>query len=51
MISTADLIHCCPGQSDSCGKLIPGHFDTALINNGTGEDIGLDGMFKLGLNF
>ena len=47
-VSTADSIHCCPGQWDSHGRLIPGRFDTALINDGTGEDIGLDGMFKLG---
>ena len=28
---------------------IPGRFDTELINDGTGEETGLDGMFKLGL--
>jgi hypothetical protein len=50
IVSTANSIHCCPGQSDSRGKPIPGCFNTALINDGTGEDIGLDGMFKLGLN-
>ena len=43
MVLTADSIHCCPKRHDSHGKLIPGHFDTALINDGTGEDIGLDG--------
>ena len=46
-ISTADSIHCRPGWRNSHGKPIPGRFDTALINDGTGEDIGLDGMSKL----
>jgi hypothetical protein len=49
MVSTADSIHCRPGRHDSRGKTIPGRFDTALINDGTGEDIGLDGTLKLGL--
>lgn len=43
---TSDSIHCHPGRHDSRGKLVPGRFDTALINDGTGEDIGLDGMLK-----
>ncbi|KAF8811590.1 hypothetical protein BYT27DRAFT_7231651 [Phlegmacium glaucopus] len=30
-------------REDSHGKLIPSRFDTGLINDGTGEDIGLDG--------
>lgn len=47
IVSTADSIHCCPEKYDSRGKLVPGRFDTALINDGTGEDLGLDGMFKL----
>ncbi|KAF8806355.1 hypothetical protein BYT27DRAFT_7257744 [Phlegmacium glaucopus] len=42
-VLTADSIHCCPGRSDSRGKPIPGRFDTALINDGTGEDVRLDG--------
>ena len=49
MVLTADSIHCYPGQRDSRGKLIPGRFDTALINDGTGEELGLDGTFNLGL--
>ena len=43
-VSTADLIHCRPGRSDSHGNPILGRFDTALINDGTGEDTGLEGM-------
>ncbi|KAF8812743.1 hypothetical protein BYT27DRAFT_7220846 [Phlegmacium glaucopus] len=42
-IVTADSVHCCPGQLDSHGKPLPSRFDTALINDSTGEDIGLDG--------
>jgi hypothetical protein len=45
-VLTADSIHCRPGRRDSRGKPVPGRFDTALINDGTGEDIGLDGMFQ-----
>jgi hypothetical protein len=45
-VSTADSIHCSPGRSDSRGNQIPGRFDTALINDGTGEETGLDGMSK-----
>jgi hypothetical protein len=43
-ISTSDSIHCRPGWIDSRGKQIPGRFDTGLINDGTGEDTGLNGM-------
>ena len=48
-VSTADSVHCRPGWSDSHGNPIPGRFDTALINDGTGEETGLDGMSKLEL--
>jgi hypothetical protein len=48
-VSTADSVHCRPGRSDSHGNPIPGRFDTALINDGTGEETGLDGMSKLEL--
>jgi hypothetical protein len=50
-ISTADSIHCRPGRSDSHGNPIPGRFDTALINDGTGEETGLDGTSELVLLF
>ena len=46
-VLTADSIHCRPGWSNTHGQSIPGRFDTALINDGTGEDIGLDGTSKL----
>ena len=40
---TADSIHCQPERLNTRGMKIPGHFDTALINDGTGEDIGMEG--------
>jgi hypothetical protein len=48
-VSTADSIHCYPGRSDSHGNPISGRFDTALINDGTGEETGLEGVSKLKL--
>jgi hypothetical protein len=44
MASTSDSIHCRPGQNNLHGNPVPGRFDTGLINDGTGEDTGLDGM-------
>ncbi|KIJ93874.1 hypothetical protein K443DRAFT_12554 [Laccaria amethystina LaAM-08-1] len=41
--STADSIHSRPAKKDKRGRLVPGHFDTALINDGTGEDTGIQG--------
>ena len=46
-VSTADTIHCHPGRSDLRGNPISSRFDTALINDGTGEEIGLEGTSKL----
>jgi hypothetical protein len=43
-VSTSDSINCRPERKDSHGKPVPSCFDTALINDGTGEDIGLKGM-------
>ena len=40
---TADSIHAHPARKDLCGRTIPGRFDTALINDGTGRDTGLHG--------
>jgi hypothetical protein len=48
-VLTSDSIHCRPERSDSHGKLIPGRFDTALVNDGTGEETGLNGMSNLNL--
>ncbi|KIM35645.1 hypothetical protein M413DRAFT_20740 [Hebeloma cylindrosporum] len=41
--STADSIHCQPERVSKRGAGIPGRFDTALINDGTGEEIGIEG--------
>jgi hypothetical protein len=40
--STADSIHCRPPQIQKHGVL-PSRFDTALVNDGTGEDTGAEG--------
>jgi len=40
--STADSIHCRPSQIQKRG-ILPGRFDTALVNDGTGEDTGVEG--------
>lgn len=44
-LSTADSIHCQPEYVNKRGDVIPGRFDTALINDGTGEEIGIEGMY------
>ncbi|KAG6808411.1 hypothetical protein H0H92_004236 [Tricholoma furcatifolium] len=41
--STADSIHSWPAKKDSRGHAIHGRFDTALVNDGTGGMIGVDG--------
>ncbi|KAG6810656.1 hypothetical protein H0H92_010893 [Tricholoma furcatifolium] len=41
--STADSIHVRPSKQDSRGRWAPGRFDTALINNGTGDVTGING--------
>jgi Plavaka transposase len=40
--STADSIHCRPSQVQKQG-ILPSRFDTALVNDGTGEDTGAEG--------
>ena len=40
-----DSLHVQPLQSDKHGHPIPGHFDTTLINDGTGGDHGSNGIF------
>ena len=40
---TADSVHAHPARRDIRGRTIPGRFDTALINDGTGGDTGLHG--------
>ena len=43
--STADSIHCQPERLNPHGNTIPAHFDTALINDGTGENTGIEGAY------
>jgi len=40
---TADSIHVRPSTIDTCGHSVPGRFDTALVNKGTGGDTGVEG--------
>jgi len=40
---TADSIHVWPATVDTYGRTVPGHFDTALVNKGTGGDTGVEG--------
>jgi hypothetical protein len=43
---TADSIHAHPARTDLRDRTIPGRFDTALINDGTGGDAGLHGELQ-----
>ncbi|GLB39850.1 putative protein Coprinopsis cinerea okayama7 130 [Lyophyllum shimeji] len=47
--STADSIHARPSKrlGDNRGRVVPGRFDTALINDGTGEETGIEG-YRIG---
>jgi hypothetical protein len=47
---TADSLHAQPSRSDKRGCPIPGRFDTALINDGTGGDHGSNGIFSMSLS-
>jgi hypothetical protein len=49
--STADSIHCQPEKLSPRGTIIAGRFDTALINDGTGEDVGIEGVSLLQIYF
>lgn len=42
---TADSIHVRPSTTDGRGRKVPGRFDTALINDGTGQDTGIEGTY------
>jgi hypothetical protein len=44
LTSTADSIHARPAKVDSRGRPVPGRFDTALVNDGTGGDTGIEGV-------
>jgi hypothetical protein len=39
----SDSIHVQPSTTDSCGCMVPGHFDTTLVNEGIGGDTGIEG--------
>ena len=43
--STSDAVHAQPTRNDKRNRPIPGRFDTALINDGTGKRQGIKGMF------
>jgi hypothetical protein len=45
LTSTADSIHTRPAKVDSRGRPVPGRFDTALVNDGTGGDTGIEGAW------
>lgn len=47
VISTADSIHARPGKKDASNHLIPGQFDTALVNEGIIGHIGVQHMSTL----
>ena len=40
---TTDSIHVRPSTTDSRGCMVPGRFDTALVNEGMGGDTGIEG--------
>jgi hypothetical protein len=42
---TADSIHIQPSTTDTRGRSMPGRFDTALVNDGTGGDTGIEGKY------
>ncbi|KAG6849114.1 hypothetical protein H0H93_011213, partial [Arthromyces matolae] len=42
--STADSIHAWPAKKGSRGGLIPGRFDTALVDDGSGRETGINGF-------
>ncbi|KAG6907625.1 hypothetical protein DXG01_008161 [Tephrocybe rancida] len=44
VISTADSIHAWPAKKDSRGRAVPGRFDVALVNDGSGRETGIDGF-------
>ena len=42
-VATLDAIHVRPARKSERGKLIPAHFDTALLNVESGGETGLQG--------
>ena len=43
---TADSIHVQPSSIDYCGHTVSGCFNTALVNEGTGKDTGIEGEYN-----
>jgi hypothetical protein len=41
---TADSVHARPESRDTRGRVVPGRFDTVLVNDGTGDTTGLKGL-------
>ena len=51
IMSTADSIHVWPSTTDKWSHPVPGRFDTALINDGTGGNTGVQGTNPSSFNF
>ncbi|KAI0336980.1 hypothetical protein BDW22DRAFT_1340702 [Trametopsis cervina] len=43
MSNEDDVIHAIPERQNKQGKIVPARFDTALVNGGTGEYLGING--------
>ena len=41
--ATMDSVHCQPSRKDNRGHIIPGRFDTVLVNEGDGGTTGVNG--------
>ena len=41
--ATMDSVHCQPSRKDNRGHIIPGRFDTVLVNEGDGGITGVNG--------
>jgi hypothetical protein len=48
--STADSVHARPERRDTRGRLVPGRFDTVLVNDGNGDITRLKGLSDLQTN-
>lgn len=40
-----DVVHVKPGYTNKHGRIVGGRFDTVIVNDGTGEHAGVQGMF------
>lgn len=47
--TTVDAIHCHPERRDRKGRVVPGRFDTALVNVDDGQKIGIRGECSMSL--